>query len=573
MPPRRARSVRATGRGRAPAPVDEPAAGASASIEALGQLVRQQERLIEELVRERTAAMSGMHIPREPPGHFTPAEQTGGGSAWSLNRFMQLSPPLFSGTTDPMEANRWMVDVRKILTAFECPESRQVTFATFLLRGEAEEWWRATERLMPDRLAGEYITWRAFSDSFDQKYFPASLRFELTREFTQLRQGDMSVAQYEGRFNALSRFCPRVIPDETARADQFKMGLRIEIRKQVNMVKNLTYAELVENAGIAERDLLEERSQHQERAAGRTGRFDGRPRGGHSGGTFLRPRFHPYSGGAGSSATPSRPNPQGSGGPSRARPSVGGGRSAAVSSSAGSGGFARPSTPEGRVCFACGKRGHISRDCLRARVTCFQCGESGHIRTQCPLLGRAPATPTTPAISGASGASTAASRGRGGARSGPPSRGRGGRTGRVFAMTLRDAEASNDVATGTMILFAHTARILFDPGATHSFISTSFLENADVAPGPLVEPLVIATPLGDFLEVRHVYRSCTLTFGEWDFKADLLPLEMQDFDLILGMDWLAAYHASINCYNKEVILQLNDGMECRLRKDRQVDRS
>ena len=162
MPPRRARSVRATGRGRAPGPVDEPAAGASASIEALGQLVRQQERLIEELVRERTAAMSGMHIPREPPGHFTPAEQTGGGSAWSLNRFMQLSPPLFSGTTDPMEANRWMVDVRKILTAFECPESRQVTFATFLLRGEAEEWWRATECLMPDRLAGEYITWRAF---------------------------------------------------------------------------------------------------------------------------------------------------------------------------------------------------------------------------------------------------------------------------------------------------------------------------------------------------------------------------------------------------------------------------
>ncbi|XP_073001473.1 uncharacterized protein [Typha latifolia] len=124
-----------------------------------------------------------------------------------------------------------------------------------------------------------------------------------------------------------------------------------------------------------------------------------------------------------------------------------------------------------------------------------------------------------------------------------------------------------------MTLFAHTARILFDLGATHSFISTSFVENADVAPGPLVEPLVIATPLGDFLEVRHVYRSRTLTFGEWDFKADLLPLEMQDFDLILGMDWLAAYYASINCYSKEVILQLNDGIECRLCKDRQMDRS
>ncbi|XP_072951778.1 uncharacterized protein [Typha angustifolia] len=460
-----------------------------------------------------------------------------------------------------MEANRLMVDVRKILIAFECLESRQVTFATFLLRGEAEEWWRATERMMPDRLAGEYITWRAFSDSFDQIYFPASLRFELTREFTHLRLGNMTVAQYEDRFNALSRFCPRVIPDDAARANQFKMGLRIEIRKQVNMVKNLTYAELVESAGIAERDILEERSQHQERVARRTGRFDGRSRGGHSGGTFLRPRCHPYAGGAGSSATSSRPSPQGSCGPSRAQPSISGGRSVAVSSSSGSGGFAQPPTPEGRTCFACCKRGHISRDCLSAHVTCFQCGESGHVRTQCPLLVREPATPTTLAIFGASGASTAASRGRGGTRAGPPSIGRGGRTGRVFAIALQDAEASNKVATSTMTLFAHTARILFDPGATHFFISTSFLENVDVTPGPLVEPLVIATSLGDFLEVRHVYRSCTLTFGEWDFKADLLLLEMQDFDLILGMD----------C--KEVILQLSDGIECRLCKDRQVDRS
>ncbi|XP_073007459.1 uncharacterized protein [Typha latifolia] len=305
----------------------------------------------------------------------------------------------------------------------------------------------------------------------------------------------MTVAQYEDRFNALSRFCPRVIPDETTRADQFKMGLRIEIRKQVNMVKNLTYAELLESAGIAERDLLEERSQHQERAV--------------------------------------------------------------------------PAALMGVRVEAILVGPSCDRGVTPMRVAQDLCGEFGHIRTQCPLLGRAPATPTTPAISGASGASTAASRGRGGARSGPPNRGRGGRTGRVFAMTLRDVEASNNVATGTMTLFAYTARILFDPGATHSFISTSFLENADVAPGPLVEPLVIATPLGDFLKVRHVYRSCTLTFGEWDFRADLLPLEMKDFDLILGMDWLATYHASINYYSKEVILQLNDGIECRLCKDRQ----
>ncbi|XP_072993867.1 uncharacterized protein [Typha latifolia] len=122
-----------------------------------------------------------------------------------------------------------------------------------------------------------------------------------------------------------------------------------------------------------------------------------------------------------------------------------------------------------------------------------------------------------------------------------------------------------------MTLFSHTAKILFDPGPTHSFIYTSFLRYADMTPEPLDEPLLIATPMGDSLEIRQIYCPCTLTFGEWDFRADLFSLEMQDFDSILGMDWLGTYHANINCYSKEVILQLNDGIECRLFKDQQVD--
>ncbi|XP_072953479.1 uncharacterized protein [Typha angustifolia] len=277
MSPKRTRSIHATVSEGASAPVDEPTVDASASsVEALGRLVRQQERFIEELIHERTTAARTNPLSGSSE-HLTITDQAGGGSLWPLNRFMQLNPPVFSGTTDPMEANRWLMDVKKILTAFRCPEDQQVTFATFLLRGEAEEWWKATKRLMPNRPMREYITWKAFTDAFDQKYFPASLLVELTREFTQLKQGNMTVAQYEERFNTLSRFCPRVVPDDAARAEQFKMGLRIEIRKQVNMARNLTYAELVENAGIAERDLLEEYSQRQERVARRPGRLDGHP--------------------------------------------------------------------------------------------------------------------------------------------------------------------------------------------------------------------------------------------------------------------------------------------------------
>lgn len=33
-----------------------------------------------------------------------------------------------------------------------------------------------------------------------------------------------------------------------------------------------------------------------------------------------------------------------------------------------------------------------------------------------------------------------------------------------------------------------------------------------------------------------------------EFLVDLLPLEMHDFDVILGMSWLAAYHAIIDYF-------------------------
>ncbi|XP_072999199.1 uncharacterized protein [Typha latifolia] len=37
---------------------------------------------------------------------------------------------------------------------------------------------------------------------------------------------------------------------------------------------------------------------------------------------------------------------------------------------------------------------------------------------------------------------------------------------------------------------------------------------------------------------------------------DLISLEMNDFDVILGMDWLAAHHAIVDCRQKKVIFTL-----------------
>ena len=40
--------------------------------------------------------------------------------------------------------------------------------------------------------------------------------------------------------------------------------------------------------------------------------------------------------------------------------------------------------------------------------------------------------------------------------------------------------------------------------------------------------------------------------GSQEFMADLILLDIHDFDVILGMDWLSRHHATVDCYKKEV---------------------
>ena len=40
--------------------------------------------------------------------------------------------------------------------------------------------------------------------------------------------------------------------------------------------------------------------------------------------------------------------------------------------------------------------------------------------------------------------------------------------------------------------------------------------------------------------------------GGQEFMADLILLDIHDFDVILGMDWLSRHHATVDCYRKEV---------------------
>ncbi|KAK2417040.1 hypothetical protein QL285_039386 [Trifolium repens] len=95
------------------------------------------------------------------------------------------------------------------------------------------------------------------------------------------------------------------------------------------------------------------------------------------------------------------------------------------------------------------------------------------------------------------GAGTSQQEGRRSVGRGQMQAGRG--QARVFALTRQDAQASNAVVTGILSICSQDAHVLFDPGATHSFVSIWFAPQLGKNSSSLDETLVVTTPTGDKL--------------------------------------------------------------------------
>ena len=85
----------------------------------------------------------------------------------------------------------------------------QVYLASYQLKDVAHIWYTQWKENRGANAAP--ITWDCFSETFLDRFFPIELREAKAQQFMNLRQGNMTVEEYELKFNKLSRHAPHMV--------------------------------------------------------------------------------------------------------------------------------------------------------------------------------------------------------------------------------------------------------------------------------------------------------------------------------------------------------------------------
>jgi hypothetical protein len=195
------------------------------------------------------------------------------------------------------------------------------------------------------------------------------------------------------------------------------------------------------------------------------------------------------------------------------------------------------------------QRTHAAQNPLPGERKCFACGEKGHFDSQCPNPCSRP-----PPIAASTPAPTR------GANFVPVAARYNYVRGKVNHVTVEEAQEAVDVVISTFSVNDLCAVVLFDSGASHSFISAAYVEKHNLPMALLKCQMIVSSPGGD-MPARKLCPKVNLKIRGVDFVANIIVLESKGINVILGMDWLGKHKVLINYAKKSVNLTTLDGKE------------
>jgi hypothetical protein len=183
--------------------------------------------------------------------------------------------------------------------------------------------------------------------------------------------------------------------------------------------------------------------------------------------------------------------------------------------------------------------------------SCYSCGQNGHYANRCPRkqANQTPAPGTNQNLNhnGNNSATTPARQNQARAH--------------VNHVAVEEAQAAPNFVIGMIIVNDNNAIMLFNSGASHSFIAASFVQKYNMPLSMLKNQMIVSSHGGD-MHARHVCSKVNILIGGGiEFLANLKDLELKGIDIIIGMNWLSKHNGLIDYAKTAVRLTPSSGKE------------